>query len=209
MLWSSTGKVKTMVKRKAPTAKKRKPSALEKLQPSEAQEVLHALLKAHPKLKAEAEEIARSLISDVSFDEVAGEVEWKLERHDLDELNSRAGKTRWGYVDPTDAAYEILHEAIEPIIAEMNRQLELRLEREGLETCKGLILGLYAVRKKRNDGCLGWTPDFAWQTAQEILEKCSRGIRGKGTRGMRKSLHSFLTELAPEWGSMFDRILSR
>ena len=189
--------------------KKRKVTALEKLQPFEAQEVLRVLLKAHPKLRKEAEEIARSLISDVSFDSIAEEVEWELEHHDLDELNSRAGKTRWGYVDPTDAAHEILHEAVEPIIAEMDRQLELGLGREALETCKGLVLGLYDVRNKRNDGCLGWAPDFAWITAEEILEKWFKGIRGKGTKGRRTSLRSFLDEVAPEWGSMFDRLLSR
>ncbi len=198
-----------MVKRKVPATKKRKPSALEKLQPAESDEVLRALLKAHPGLRKEAEEIARSLISDVSFEGIAEEVEWELESHDLDEMSSRAGKTRWGYTDPTDAAHEILHEAIDPMIEEMQRHLELGLGREALETCKGLVLGLYGVRNKENDGCLGWAPDFAWQTAEEVIEKWSKGIRGKGTKGRRASLRSFLDEVAPEWSSMFDRALPR
>jgi len=196
------------MKRKVLAAKKRKPSALEKLQPGEAQEVLRSLLKAHPTLREEAEEIARSLISDVSFEGIAEEVEWELESHDLDELNSRAGKTRLAYVDPGDAANEILHEAIDPIIDQMQSRLELGLGREALETCKGLVLGLYDVRKKKNDGCIGWAK-VAEQTAQEVLEKWSRGIRGKGTKGRRTSLRSFLDDVAPEWGSMFDRVLSR
>lgn len=198
-----------MVKRKVPAAKKRKAIALGKLQPSKAKKVLQALLKAHPKLKAEAEEIARSLISDVSFHEIAGEVEWELESHDLDELNARAGKTRWGYTDPNDAAHEILHEAIDPIIEEMQRFLELGLDREALETCQGLVFGLYDVRNKKNDGCLGWAPDFAEQTAEEVIEKWSKGIRGKGTKGARTRLRSFLDELAPDWSPMFDRVLPR
>lgn len=199
-----------MVKRKpGAEAKNRKASAIEKLRPTEAQQVLRALLKGHPTLKAEAEDLARSLISDASFEEIAEEVEWELESHDLDELNSKAGKTRWGYVDPGDAAHEILHEAIDPIIEEMQRHLELGLGREALETCKGLVLGLYGVRNKKNDGCLGWAPDFAEQTAEEVLEKWSKGIRGKGTNGMRASLRPFLDETAPEWSTMFDRVLSR
>jgi len=133
----------------------------------------------------------------------------ELESHDLDELNSRAGKTRLGYVGPGEAAYEILHEAIDPIIDQMQRHLELGLGKEALETCKGLVLGLYDVRDKKNDGCLGWAPDFAEQTAEEVLKKWSEGIRGKGTRGRRTSLRSFFNEVAPEWGSMFDRVLSR
>ena len=54
--------------------------------------------------------------------------------------------TSLGYVDPTDAAHQILHEAIEPIIAEMDRHLELGFGQQALETCKGLILGLYETR---------------------------------------------------------------
>ena len=198
-----------VVRRRTSTAKKRKPSALEKLQPSEAQEVLHNLLETHPELRKEAEETSRSLISDVSFDDVAGRVELALDHHDLDELNSRSANMRWGYVDPTDAAHEILHKAIDPIIAEMDRQLELGLGRQALETCKGLILGLYDVRDKRDDGCLGWAPDFAWITAEEVLEKWSKGIRGKGKKGSRIRLRSFLDELAPEWSSTFERVLSK
>jgi hypothetical protein len=198
-----------MVEKKSARPRKLRNPALDKLQPAEAQEVLRAILKAHPNLREEAEGIARSLISEVSFDAIAGEVESELESHDLDELNSRAGKTRWGYVDPGDAAHEILHEAIDPIIDQMQRHLELGLGREALETCKGLVLGLYDVRNKKNDGCLGWAPDFASQTAEEVLEKWSKGIRGKGTRGRRASLRSFLDEVAPEWSSMFDRVLTR
>ncbi len=198
-----------MVKRKTPAASTRKSTALERLQPAESEEVLGAFLKAHPELRKEAEEIARSLISDVSFDEVAEKVEWELESHDLDELNSRAGKTRWGYTDPTDAAHEILHEAIDPIIEEMKRHLELGLEREALEMCKGLVLGRYGVRDKKNDGCLGWAGDFCWQTAEEVLEKWSKGIRGKGRNGRSARLRSFLDELAPEWISTFERVLSK
>lgn len=198
-----------MVKKKTTRAHKPRTSALEKLQPLEAQKVLRALLKGHPELRREAEEIARSLISYVSFGAIAEEVESELESHDLDELNSRAGKTRMGYVDPGDDAHEILHEAIDPIIEGMQRHLDLGLGKEALETCKGLVLGLYDVRNKKNDGCLGWAPDFAWQTAQEVLEKWSKGIKGKGTRGRRSSLRLFLGDLAPEWSSMFDRVLPR
>ena len=199
-----------MVKRKTgEKTRKRKTSAIDKLQPEEGGEVLRALLKVHPELREVAEEIIRSLISDVSFDDVAGQVECELESRDLDELNSRAGKTRWGYTDPTDAAHEILHEAIDPIIEEMQRRLELGLGKAALETCKGLVLGLYDVRNRKNDGCLGWAPDFCWQTAGEVIEKWSKGIRGKGTRGRRNSLRKFLDELAPEWSSMFERVLPR
>lgn len=183
---------------------KRAASALDKLRPAESDEVLRALVEAHPELRNEAEEIARSLISDVSFEEIAEEVEWELASRDLDDLNARAGNTRWGYVDPTEAAWEILHEAIDPVIDEMQRHLALGLRREALETCKGLVLGLYGVRGKAGDSCLGSAPDFTRQTAQEILEKWSEG------GGKKKSFpRSFMDQHVPEWRDLLDRVPSR
>ncbi len=184
--------------------KRKRTSALEELEPTEALEVLRTLLKSHPGLKEEAEGIATSLIADTSFEAVAEDVEWNLEGPDLDDLNSRAGRHRSGYVGPNDAAYEILREAIEPTIQEMRRQIQLGLDREALETCKGLILGLYGVRKKESGGCLAWAPDFPEDTAGEIINEW---IGERKQMGKTRSFpRSFIDQHVPEWKSLFDRI---
>ena len=141
----------------------------------------------------------------LALEAVAEDVEWNLEEPDLDDLNSRAGRHRSGYVDSTDAAYEILREAIEPTIKEMRRQIELGLEREAPETCKGLILGLYGVRDKKVDLCLAWAPDFSENTAEEILSEWIGD--GKNTGKKRHFPQSFIDQHVPEWKSLFDRIL--
>ena len=172
---------------------------------TEAQEVLRSLLESHPELKKEADRIATSLIADTSFEAIAEEVKWDLEEPDLEDLNSRAGRHRSGYVDSTDAAYEILREALEPTIQEMQRQIELGLEREALETCKGLILGLYGVRDKKGDLCLAWAPDFSENTAEEIL---SEWIGDPKRTGKKRSYpRSFIEQHVPEWKSLFERII--
>ena len=53
-------------------------SALERLEPGEAQAVLARLLAAHPDLQAEAEQTARSLLGEVTFENVADDVEQGL-----------------------------------------------------------------------------------------------------------------------------------
>ena len=194
-----------MAKRKTAASRRGKSSsALRKLQPAESQEVLEALLKAHPKLRKQAEEIALALISEESCGEIADQVEWDLEHLGLDDLNSRAGNHGLGYVGPGEAAWELLHEAIDPIIADRDRHLELGQRRQALEICKGLVLGLYEVRNKENDGCLGWAPDFTEQTAEEILEKW----RGRGKAKTRSFPRSFVDEHVPEWMGLVDRALS-
>jgi hypothetical protein len=189
----------------ASSRRTKRASALKRLQPSEAQEVLDSLLKAHPELRKEAEGVARSLIAEVSFEEVAEQVEWALAHLGLDDLGDRAGKHSWGYVGPTEAAWELLQEAIDPFIAELDRQLELGLWRQALETCKGLVLGLYEVRNKQSDGCLGWAPDFAGETAAEALKKWLGGQSGRKKVSFPSS---FVDEHVPKWKALIDPVLS-
>lgn len=47
---------------------------------------------------------------------------------DYDDLNARAGRHEWGYVEPTEAAWEILEETVEPFREDMKRHLDLGLE---------------------------------------------------------------------------------
>ena len=93
---------------------KAKKTVLATLQPGEAALVLERLLAAHPEFRAEAERIARSVLGAVSFQSIADEVENALRGFDLDDLNARAGAHSWGYTEPTEAAWEMLEEAVEP-----------------------------------------------------------------------------------------------
>ena len=91
--------------------------------------MLRSLLERHPELIAEAEEIASATVTDVDAHAVAEDVEQAVLDRDLDDLNSRAGRHSWGYVEPTEAAWELLAEAVDPFLDEMKRHVELGFER--------------------------------------------------------------------------------
>jgi len=61
------------------------------LKPGEAAAVLRRLLEAHPDLANEAEEIGRSLLHQVEYQEVAAEIEDEMRALDYEVLNARAG----------------------------------------------------------------------------------------------------------------------
>jgi len=198
------------------TARPRKvASVLDRLKPEEAATVLQRLLAAHPALRAEAGQIANALLGEVSFEDVAWEIETAARALDLDALNSRAGSHRWGYEDPTEAAWELLEEIVEPFLEDMKRQAELRSAAKALEICKGVVLGLYRVRHEPNGSTvLGWATDFAVQTAMSALEMWSTG--GGGTWKVRRQRRerpafpqAFVAEYVPEWDSLIARTLSR
>jgi hypothetical protein len=94
---------------------------LERLTPDEAAGVLQGLLEAHPDLSSEAEEIARSLLHQVEYEDVAAEIENEIRALDYEVLNGRAGAHEGGYLEPSEAAWEILEETVEPYFEDMKR----------------------------------------------------------------------------------------
>ncbi len=81
---------------------------LGELSAAECAVVLRSLLERHSELEAEAEEIARVVVADVDAEAVAEDVEQAVLGLDLEDLSSQAGPHTWGYVEPTEAAWEML-----------------------------------------------------------------------------------------------------
>jgi len=181
----------------------RKASVLDRLKPEESANVLRRLLAAYPDLGAEAEEIARSLLGEVSFESVTGEVEDAVRALALDDLNNRAGPHRWGYTEPSQAAWDLLEEAVEPFLEDMERNRELGLRTDALEICKGVVLALYRLRNEPNKELLGWAPDFPAETAAWAVDRWRASGRRKKASKMIRRQHpvfpkEFLDEFVPE-----------
>lgn len=82
-----------------------------------------------------------------------------MRRLDLDDLNALAGPHRYGYIDPTDADWELCEEAAEPFLADLKRLCAMDMEEAGKRTLHGILLGLYGVRDVEGD-VLGAAPTF-------------------------------------------------
>jgi hypothetical protein len=166
----------------------RKGTVLDRLDAAECAGVLHAFLDCHPELVGEAEEIARAAVTDVDAEAVAEQVEHAVLDLDLDELDARAGRKSWGYVEPTEAAWEVLEEAVHPFVEQMKRHVDLGFEAAATATCAGIVLGLYR--------CRGQGPGHAVATL-------ARGTRKKHRRAWR--LPRAMGARMPEWADMFGR----
>jgi hypothetical protein len=90
-------------------------AALESLSAAERAGILTALLQAHPQLMVEAEQLAAGFLSQEDRHAVAEDVADELRALHLSQLADRAGP-QWGggYVDPHDAADEMLDEIVQP-----------------------------------------------------------------------------------------------
>jgi hypothetical protein len=147
---------------------KKKTALVDELQPGEAVVVLRRLLARHPELLSEAEEMSRSTLGEVSLESIARAVEDAIWQLSLDDLNDRAGPHSWGYTEPTEAAWELLEEAVEPFVLDMKRHLRLGLGEEAFEMCKGIVLGLYRCRNASGD-VLGWAEDLPADAAGKAI----------------------------------------
>jgi hypothetical protein len=196
---------------------KAKKSVLGNLKADEALDVLHRLLATHPNLKKEAESIACSLLGEVNFEEIADEVQEAVSALDFDDLNARAGHHEQGYVEPSEAAWEILEEAVEPFTADIKRRIELGLEADALEICKGTVLGLYRVDHSGGGPVAEWAPDFpaeaagnaidAWLAPGPAKRASMSGPRRKARK--RSAFPQEFVEEVSEWGEMITRIVGR
>lgn len=170
-------------------------SALTALSASEKATVLDALLDARPDLRELAETHAVRLMSYEDRAAVAHDVTDALQGLDIEELNGHAGyRPGRGYVDPTEAADEILDEALEPFLRDLERRATLGMGTAAAELAVGVLLGLYQCRDGACETLLEYAPDYADERAARVVDMCARlGI----------VLHrAELPDLMPRWSSM-------
>lgn len=174
------------------------PSTLERLSAVEAATVLRQLLAEKPALVSDAERLASAMLDDVSYESVASEVEDAITSVHMDLVMERAGRDSFGgYTSPDEAAWELLDEAIQPFMEDMSRRIQLGEDDQALEICKGILLGLYGVRKD-SSGALEYASDYVVEAAGNSVDAWRRGKRGRKRESLRTARQAFL-ELAPEW----------
>jgi hypothetical protein len=173
----------------------RRATALGALSADEKAIVLEHLLRARPDLRDPAEAFAISLMSDEDRSAVAGDVVDALQGHDIEELNGRAGRQPGrGYVDPGEAADEILDEALDPFLADLDRRANLDLSPAAVELAVGILLGLYQCRDGGAETLLEYSPDYAAERAADLVSQCAK----LGIELPRAELRDAL----PEWSSV-------
>ena len=148
-------------------------------------------------------------MSAASIEDVAEEVYLEITSIDLEALNERAGSHSWGYVEPSEAATELLTEAIEDRVEEMKRSLELGLLAPAEALCAGIVQGLYRARDTKSDGALGWAVDFPAEEAGFVVEEFLKGCRACTRKAAQANLMQALTERTPEWAEDLERAAER
>lgn len=170
--------------------------------------MLRTLLARHPELLPEAEEIAEAVVSSVDVDAIAADVECAIHGVDLEDVYAHSGRTSGGYVEPGDAASELLEKALEPFLMDMRRRIDLGLEAAAVETCQGIVLGLYQCRDAHaSEAAVKLAQEFPEETAAQALATLRAGSVARCGRAWR--LPATFAQQIPEWGSLVKPARSR
>ncbi len=189
--------------------KARSTSTLDGMAPHELASVLRAVLTRHPELRTEAEQIAIEMISAPSVENVADEVYEAVSALGIELLQGRTGKQARGYVEPTEAAWELLGEAVADVLDDMKRCADLGLREAAEAICCGIVLGLRRTKGANSDGLLGWAPDFPAEESCHAVAELIRASAPKDRDATRNRLVEALVKLVPSWDEMITRAADR
>jgi len=193
------------IQERASSPETRAAAVLQRLAPAELAAVLKILLGRHPNLEGEVVEIGVQILSSPSFDEVSEGVYTALTAVGIDALSGRAGRCSGRYVEPSEAAWEILHEAMGDAIGDMRRRIELGLGESAEVICRGIVAGLRKAKELAADSLLDWAPDFPAEEACHAVAELLRACPKEKRSAVCDRLLVTIDESAPDWSDRIGR----
>jgi hypothetical protein len=147
------------------------PSALAVASDGEKAAVLDELVAADRELEDRAERAARSRLAQVKTADVSNAVVTALLALNQEDLAANAGRTRYGYVEPTEAAWSLLEAAVEPWLEDITRRASLGLTDAACRLGLGTLQALESAEGHiRNDDLLvSWAPGFPDDAADRVV----------------------------------------
>ncbi len=81
---------------------------------------------------------------------------------------------RHALVHPVEAADEILDEALDPFLRDLERLAALGMATAATELAVGILLGLYECRDGGSETLLEHSPDYPAKRAADVADRCAK-----------------------------------
>ncbi len=138
---------------------KKETSILDKINADDALAILKILVKEDASLRKRMEDAALEYFIEVEADDIADEVFNELDSLEVEDVWDQSGPTSYGYVDPSETAWEMLEDALEDYLGELKKYLELGMDEEAKKYCMGILKGLYKFEKESKNAFKDWAAD--------------------------------------------------
>jgi hypothetical protein len=97
----------------------------------------------------------------VNVEKVTADVYQALTKLEIEDIYSRSGPRRFKYVEPVEAAYEVIEETLAPFAAQMQRFKELHMLEEFKLFGMGLLKGIQKFTDESDTEFMEYAPDDA------------------------------------------------
>jgi len=140
--------------------------------------ILKRLAKEDPKVANRIEQIAIEYLSDVDIEDIASQVYFDLDSIEVEEVWNRSGRTRNGYVEPTEMAFQMFEEALDPLIEEMKKYKKLLMFAEAKNYCIGILKGICRFENESSSEYIDWAVDAPAEYFGQVLDEWKKGQKG-------------------------------
>ena len=141
----------------------------------DAFDILRHLAREDQKIAKRIEQIALEYLEDVDIEDIAFEVYYALDHIEVEEVWDRSGNTRDGYVDPTEMAWQIFEDALDPFCEELRKCHRLSMYAEAKKHCLGILEGIYKFEKESTSGYKDWAVDAPREFFEQVLKEWKSG----------------------------------
>jgi len=166
------------------------------LSPADALQVLKALAQEDAEMAVRIAKLADRLLKQVNFEEIAERLVSALEGLEVEEVWDRARKTRHGYVEPGEAAGQMIEEALAPFLDEMKKYQRMEMNKQAQQMCMGLLLGLYDFEYISTSEFKNWAPDATLAFAMEVWDIWKAGSPSKASLS---AMRNFFADYMGSW----------
>lgn len=192
-------------RRRPPNSESKTRRVLDRLTFEESATVLRLLLEQHVELGDAAEEIATCLVSAPSVDAVAEDIVAAICSIDIENFYGSTGKKSWGYVEPGEAALQLLEKAVGGFLEDMKRRVDLGLIAAASSICMGIVIGLHETEGIKSNELLQWAPEFPAEEACYAVSEIVRSVPKNKKRNTAERLLKGLADRVCEWSDMLRR----
>ena len=176
---------------------------IKQLSSQEALAILNVLAKEDKRLAQRIAELALARLGEVKAEEVAEAVYSELDALTPEEVWDRAGRKRQGYVEPIEAAYQMLDETLDPHLEQLKKYQALGLSAQANQLCMGLLWALYRFERESASEFKNWAVDAPGECAQTVIKAWQAGRPGKKDKA---ELKQFADDELTFWGArLFER----
>ncbi|MBI4316913.1 MAG: hypothetical protein HY675_00365 [Chloroflexi bacterium] len=170
---------------------------IDQLSHADALSILRTLADEDEQLGRRIAKIAQNLLSDVDREDVADYLYAELDALEVDDVWEQAGPSRHGYAEPSEVAYQMVEDVLEPFLHELRRYQELGMSVESTQLCAGLLMGLYRFERASTSEFKDWAPDAPISFAAEVVEAWKKG---RPSDTAVATLTKFIREELSGWG---------